>query len=145
MNHVPIYRVKYNESESDIQNNNLFYKIDQQRQNTFDVLDNFERKKKVLKTILLWILYKFHNSYFVIFVNFVILGFVDCLFKSWLLIKLSIRAQAFSVQGSVHAAPPMGGAADLRVAASAADCHHDFVSIGRLIKSSVQYINKLIN
>ena len=30
-----LYRVEYNESESDIQNNDLSYKIDQQCQNTF--------------------------------------------------------------------------------------------------------------
>ena len=40
------YRVKHNESESDIQNNNLLYKIDQQCQNTFDMLESVERKKK---------------------------------------------------------------------------------------------------
>ena len=32
------YRVKYTESEYDIQNNNLLYKIDQQCQNTFEHL-----------------------------------------------------------------------------------------------------------
>ena len=33
-----IYTEKYTESESDIQNNNLLYKIHQQHQNTFDKL-----------------------------------------------------------------------------------------------------------
>ena len=33
------YRVKYTESESDIQNNNSLYKIHQQYQNTFDILE----------------------------------------------------------------------------------------------------------
>ena len=37
------YRVKYNESESDIQNNDLLYKIDHQYQNTFEMLDIFEK------------------------------------------------------------------------------------------------------
>ena len=32
------YRVKYTESESDIQNNDWLYKIDQQCQTTFDFL-----------------------------------------------------------------------------------------------------------
>ena len=38
-----LYRVKYTESEYDIQNNDLLYKIDQQCQNTFEILDNFEK------------------------------------------------------------------------------------------------------
>ena len=35
------YRVKYTESEYDIQNNDLLYKIDQTCQDTFDILENF--------------------------------------------------------------------------------------------------------
>ena len=35
------YRVKYTESESDIQNNDLLYNIDQQYQNTFQKIQNF--------------------------------------------------------------------------------------------------------
>ena len=35
------YTVKYNESESDIQNNYLLYKIDKQFQNSFELLENF--------------------------------------------------------------------------------------------------------
>ena len=34
------YRVQYADSESDIQNNDLSYKIDQQCQNTFEMLEN---------------------------------------------------------------------------------------------------------
>ena len=34
------YTVKYTESEYDIQNNDLLYKIDQQCQNTFESLEN---------------------------------------------------------------------------------------------------------
>ena len=33
------YRLKYTESEYDIQNNDLLYKIDQKIQNTFEILD----------------------------------------------------------------------------------------------------------
>ena len=33
------YRVKYNKSESDIQNNDLLYKIHQKYQNTFELLE----------------------------------------------------------------------------------------------------------
>ena len=33
------YRIKYTESEDDIQNNKLLYKIDQACQNTFELLD----------------------------------------------------------------------------------------------------------
>ena len=35
------YTVKYTESEYDIQNNNLLYKIDQKHQNTFELLKDF--------------------------------------------------------------------------------------------------------
>ena len=34
--------IKYNEAESDIRNNNLLYKIEQQCQNTFEHLENIE-------------------------------------------------------------------------------------------------------
>ena len=40
------YRVKYVESEYDIQNNDLLYKIDQQHQNTFELLETFETVHK---------------------------------------------------------------------------------------------------
>ena len=42
------YRVKSNESEYDIQNNDLFYKIEQKCQNTFDILEKwkFEKSEK---------------------------------------------------------------------------------------------------
>ena len=65
------YTVKYNESESIIQNNNLLYKIDQKCQNIFDLgekLEMFENNQK----IRFWFcdLYNFHNSYFVFFVIF---------------------------------------------------------------------------
>ena len=44
------YRVKCNESESDIQNINLLYKIDQQCQNTFELLENKCKISKKTKT-----------------------------------------------------------------------------------------------
>ena len=61
------YTVKYTESESDIQNINVLYKIHQQYQNTFDT---FVQKGKILQKnkLVLGILYKLHNSYFVVFV-----------------------------------------------------------------------------
>ena len=34
------YRVKYTESEYDIQNTNILYEIDQKHQNTFEFLEN---------------------------------------------------------------------------------------------------------
>ena len=40
------YRVKYTESEYDIQNNNSLYKIHQQCQNTFELWDFLKFKKK---------------------------------------------------------------------------------------------------
>ena len=44
-----LYRVKYTESEYDIQNKDLLYKIHQQCQNTFEIYDSFW--KKIEKTI----------------------------------------------------------------------------------------------
>ena len=39
------YRVKYTESESDIQNNNLLYKTHQKHQNAFEILEHFGKIK----------------------------------------------------------------------------------------------------
>ena len=64
----------YTESESDIQNINLLYKIHQTCQNTFEYLEHF-KKIKTFK-IVFYYLYKLHSSYFVFFgisVIFVIL------------------------------------------------------------------------
>ena len=44
------YTVKYYKSEYDIQNNNLLYKIQQQCQNTFGILETFRNFWKRLKT-----------------------------------------------------------------------------------------------
>ena len=44
-------RVKYTESESDIQNNDLLYKIDQQCQNAFDILEKFGKTRENQKSI----------------------------------------------------------------------------------------------
>ena len=41
------YRVKYNESESDIQNNDLLYKTHQKYQNTFEFFRTFSRNSKI--------------------------------------------------------------------------------------------------
>ena len=43
------YTKKYTESESDIQNNDLLCKIDQQYQNTFAILDFWENSKMFRK------------------------------------------------------------------------------------------------
>ena len=53
------YRVKYNESEYDIQNNDLWYKIDQQCQNTFEMLKSFEiiQKNPKIESILALLVY----------------------------------------------------------------------------------------
>ena len=58
------YTEKYTESESDIQNNDLLYKIDQQIQNTFAILERkciFSRKKT-----------RFSNLCFVIYINCIV-------------------------------------------------------------------------
>ena len=68
-----LYRVKYTESESDIKNNDLLYKIDQTHQNPFEMLENVGNFQKKMKNT---------SFYFVIciicftlyFVNFVIWG-----------------------------------------------------------------------
>ena len=66
------YTEKYTESESDIQNNDLLYKIDQNCQNTFDFLENVGKLLINSKNqCFCCILYKLHNSYFVFFVFFV--------------------------------------------------------------------------
>ena len=57
-----IYR-KYTESEYDIQNNNLLYKIHQKCQNTFEMWDFFAKFKKHL--FLFYYMYQFHKPYFV--------------------------------------------------------------------------------
>ena len=69
------YGLKYTESEYDIQNIDLLYKIDKECQNTFDLFDleGFLEIKHF--NILFCILYKFHNLYFAHFGMFVVVGF----------------------------------------------------------------------
>ena len=69
------YRVKHTESEYDIQINELLYKIDHQCQNAFEFFWNFSKTFKH-SNFLFCVIFKLHNPYFVIFVNFVILGFL---------------------------------------------------------------------
>ena len=52
------YNVKYTESEYDIQNNELLYKIHQKHPNAFEMLEISKNKKIEL---IFCILYKFHN------------------------------------------------------------------------------------
>ena len=76
------YTEKCTESETDIQNNDLSYKLDQQCQNTFDIFEK-QKNENIRKTKINFLfcnIYKLHNSYFVMFgffVNFVILVFLD--------------------------------------------------------------------
>ena len=72
------YKVKYTEFEYDIQNNGLLYKIDHKCQNTFDFLVFLWDFSKIFKNIklLFYYSYNFHNSYFVIFVNYCFFGFL---------------------------------------------------------------------
>ena len=44
------YTEKYTESESDIQNNDLLYKIDQKLQNAFETLEKMENVDKIKNT-----------------------------------------------------------------------------------------------
>ena len=72
-------RVKYTESGYDIQNNDVFYKIDQQCQNTFELFFlNWKFSKNVKNPFfLIYYAYKLQDSNFVMFVTFVICGFWD--------------------------------------------------------------------
>ena len=80
------YRVQYNEFEYDIKNYNLLHKIAKNAKILsicWIIGEFFQTKNRKLKNVqklhfLFCIMYKFHNSYFVIFVicvNFVMLGF----------------------------------------------------------------------
>ena len=75
------YTEKCIESEYDIQNNDLSYKINPKCQNTFNCLKTVGKPRKIETfkndNFLFCILYKFHNSYFVVFVTSVIWGFLD--------------------------------------------------------------------
>ena len=74
-----LYRVKYTESEYDIRNNDLLYKIDQQCQNTSELLESFN-----FSEFLCYYMYNFHNSLFfvkvVMFVYFINLYFCNFIF-----------------------------------------------------------------
>ena len=67
------YSVKYTESESDIQNIDLLYKIKQKCQNTFGNVEKIENFKNKIN-FLCCIIYNLHNSYFE---KFVIWGFLS--------------------------------------------------------------------
>ena len=60
------YRVNYTESESDIQNYNLLYKIDPKCQNTFEQFEKMKMENTKTNKSLFCNIYKLHNSYFVI-------------------------------------------------------------------------------
>ena len=95
------YTVKYTDSEYDIQNNNLLYKIHRQCQNTFIFVWKIWRTNHRKCQFLICILYNFHNSYFanLFFSFFVILRcfryFIQC--SSDLFICV-IRQMSFNVQ-----------------------------------------------
>ena len=61
------YRVQYNESESDIQNYNLFYKKDTKSQNIFDFLEKFLKIEKTHFYFVLCINCIIHILYFLEF------------------------------------------------------------------------------
>ena len=73
-----LYRVKYTESEYDIHNNDLLYKIDHKHQNTFEFL-NLGGKSKTFEKINFYLIICISPiiHFFVLFVNFVILRFLD--------------------------------------------------------------------
>ena len=68
------YTVKYDESEYDIQNNNILYIILPTCQNTFETTRFSKKSRKKKRNMSAQIkslfhnMHKFHNSYFVIFV-----------------------------------------------------------------------------
>ena len=57
------YGAKYNESESDIQNNDLLYKLKQNCQNTFENLEMFSKRSQIYKNV---------NFYFIIYIDGII-------------------------------------------------------------------------
>ena len=62
------YRVTYNESESDIRNNDLLYKPHRKCQNAFELWEHFGKIEEFQKILFLFCnMYKLHNSYFVFF------------------------------------------------------------------------------
>ena len=68
------YRVKYTESEYDIQNNGLLYKTHQQYQNTFDILKKWWDSKNIKKSncyVVIYILSIIHVLKIWYFGNFV--------------------------------------------------------------------------
>ena len=70
------YRVKFTESEFDIQNNDLLYKIDQKCQNTFNVLDlGWNSWKKKLYSVFC-IISIIHILYFLYFVEFLYILYI---------------------------------------------------------------------
>ena len=69
------YRVKYTESESDILNYNLFYKNTKNAKILSKIWKMFENR--TIHFFLFCFMYKLYDSYFVIWGNFVILGFFD--------------------------------------------------------------------
>ena len=69
------YRVKYNESESDIQNNDLLYKVYHKFQNTFEYWKTKFEKEKLFYFVIC-ISYIIHIWNYYVFVKFVIWGFV---------------------------------------------------------------------
>ena len=74
------YRVKYTESEYEIQNNDLLYKTTPKFPNTFEQLGKtLEIQKMKNLKFLFCNLYKLHNSYVVHFGNFGIYRFF-CIF-----------------------------------------------------------------
>ena len=54
----------YTKSESDIQNNDLFYKNTKKCQNSFDLFEFSENRKTKKINVLFYNMHKFHNSYF---------------------------------------------------------------------------------
>ena len=69
------YRVKYTESEYDIQNNDLLYKIDQQCQNTFVMLEMFGNVRKHVSSFQ-FVIYMNSIIQTLYFCSFCNLGFV---------------------------------------------------------------------
>ena len=76
-----LYRVKYTEPEYDIQNNDLFYKIDQTHQNTFYLLKNINCSSffiviyinciiHILKLLDLWVALSFLYFYIYIYIYY---------------------------------------------------------------------------
>ena len=92
------YRVKYTESEHDIQNNNLLYEIHQQCQNAFDILEIFKNNNKSNLYLIIDI------SYIINIPRFFVTFYIFCIFCFNMAVSGFLCVQGGPSQKSLHLA-----------------------------------------